>query len=685
MGAADFSGYATKAGLKCRDGRTITPEAFKHMNGMKVPLVWQHGHNNPENVLGHVLLEARGDGVYAYGFFNDTKQGQNAKALVGHKDITAMSIWANDLVEKAKQVLHGVIREVSLVLSGANPGALIDYISIQHDGGDLETLPDEAIIYTGLALSHGETPTEEKVDDPDAVEHGNQALTAQDIYDNMSDAEKSFVHYMVGQALKAANAQDEVDDAAGHSGTTSDDGKTQDDPAGDAGDGNKNEGDLTHQEGNTIVTNVFEKDGATATDETHVLSHDAMRGIFADAMKRGSLKEAVEVYALSHGIENIDVLFPNAKNITGAPDFIKRRTEWVAGVLSGTSSTPFSRIKTYLADITMDEARAKGYIKGTLKKEEWISVSRRTTGPTTVYKKQKIDRDDILDITDFDVVMWLKGEIRLMLEEELARAILIGDGRDVSDDDKIKDPVGATDGIGIRSILNDHELYVTHVNVNLLDASSSYSELVDAAISSQQFFRGTGTPTLYTTLPILTSMLLLRDSFGRRLYRNKAELASEMGVADIQTVEPLQNATAYPGILGVIVNLQDYNVGADKGGEINLFDFFDIDFNQYKYLMETRVSGALTKWKSAIVLHAQASGDVLVDPVTAPTFVDSTGVVTIPAQANVTYKNYDSGATLSAGAQAALTEGQTLIVVAVPSSGHYFAQDQVWTFTKVGA
>jgi hypothetical protein len=530
-------------------------------------------------------------------------------------------------------------------------------------------------------------PPEEKVDDPDSLEHGNQALTAQDIYDNMSDAEKSFVHYMVAQALEAANAKDEVDDAAGHSGIDPDDDKKQeDDPAGAGDDTKKDEGDLTHQEGNTIVTNVFEKDGATtATEETHVLTHDAMKGIFADAMRRGSLKEAVESYALQHGVENIDVLFPNAKNITGAPDFIKRRTEWVADVLADTSSTPFSRIKTYLADITMEEARAKGYIKGTLKKEEWISVSRRTTSPTTIYKKQKLERDDVLDITDFDIVMWLKGEIRLMLEEELARAILIGDGRDVSDDDKIKDPVGASDGIGIRSILNDHELYVTHVNVNLLDASSSYNELVDAVISAQQFFRGTGTPTLFTTLPILTSMLLLRDGFGRRLYRNKAELASELGVDDIQTVEPLQNATAYPGVLGIIVNLQDYNVGADKGGEINLFDFFDIDFNQYKYLMETRVSGALTKWKSAIVLHAQASGDVLVDPVTAPTFVDSTGVVTIPTQANVTYKNYDTGATLSAGAQAALTEGQTLIVVAVPSSGHYFAQDQVWTFTKVGA
>lgn len=657
---ADFSGYATKAGLKCSDGRTIMPDAFKHMDKMTVPLVWQHGHNEPTNVLGHTVLESRSDGVYAYGFFNDTSAGQAAKKLVQHGDITMLSIYANQLKERAAQVFHGMIREVSLVLSGANPGAKIDFVSISHGDGFVQDLEDEAIITTGLTLEHSgfdEDPDDEDPDDEDDFAHAeDDDLTVQDVYDAMTEEEQTVVNYMIAVAVEQATMKN----SAAHSDT-------------DAG--------LTHQEGNTEVHNIFESNGRTQTAERQTLSHDDVRGIVSDAIRHGSLKEAVDRYALKHGIDNIGTLFPDAKTLTDTPEFNKRRTEWVSGVLNGVRHTPFSRIKTVTADLTQDEARARGYIKGNYKIEEWFGVTKRTTTPTTIYKKQQLDRDDVLDITDFDVVAWLKGEMRIMLEEEIARAILIGDGRSVGAEDKIKDPLGVSDGQGIRSIANDHELFVTTLKVNVDDANSNYEEVVDRVIDGMEFYKGTGTPTFYTTIRHLNMFLKAKDTQGHRYYKNKAEVAEALGVKDIVTVEPMLSD---PTLVGIIVNLDDYNVGTDKGGEVNLFDDFDIDYNKQKYLMETRMSGALTKMKSALVLRKTAAGDVLVATPSKPTFNTTTWVVTIPTVSNITYKNSDTGATLTAGAQPALTAGQTLNVEAVANAGFFLANDAetFWSFFR---
>jgi hypothetical protein len=574
----DFSGWATRANLKCTDGRTILRDAFAHQDSAQVPLVWQHGHNEPGNVLGHTLLEQKDGSTYCYGYFNETPTGTNAKALVDHKDITALSIFANQLVERSKQVSHGVIREVSLVMAGANPGALIDNIELQHADGESVTLSDEAIIYTGEALQHGEDPAKDNIDDQ---------TTMQAVYDEMSEPQKEVLHYMVGEALEgSATSPDsqKKDTAVAHSEPNEEDKRTM----------------------NGTRRNVFEQNGSNGS--TQVVKHqqqgpkltrDDQRGIFADAMRIGSLREAAESYALKHGIENIDVLFPEVRPVDATPQFDTRRIEWVKEVLASTSKSPFTRIKSLFADITVEEARAKGYIKGNLKKEEFFGVAKRITTPATVYKKQKLDRDDILDITDFDVVAWLKAEMRVMLDEELARAILIGDGRDVSDDDKIKDPQGASEGAGIRSVLHDHELYVHQATINLEDAGSNPSELVDAVVSNMQYYKGTGMPDLYTTLPMLTRLLLAKDTLGRRLYPTLAELTAALGVVEINTVQVMETI---PNLVGIIVNLNDYTVGTDRGGDVSLFDFFDIDYNQYKYLIETRVSGALTKIRSAIVL-----------------------------------------------------------------------------------
>lgn len=655
----DFSGYATKAGLKCSDGRTIMPDAFKHQDKMTVPLVWQHGHNKPENVLGHAVLENRPDGVYTYAYFNSTPQGQNAKALVEHKDITQLSIYANQLIEKSKQVFHGMIKEVSLVIAGANPGAMIDQVMIQHADGDTELLDDAAIIYTGLTLEHQDMPAEETEESEEVVEHASDDATLQDVYDSLDEDQKNLVHYMIGAALEQAGAK--------HSDTEN-----------DSTDNNSNaEDDLEHQEGSDMSRNVFEQGKDTTETSRVVLSHSDVKEIVDNAQKIGSFKAAVEEYALAHGITDIDMLFPDARNIQNTPEWDKRRTEWVAGVLSGTRHSPFSRIKTMSADITQDEARAKGYIKGTLKKEEWFGLAQRVTTPTTIYKKQKLDRDDIIDITDMDVVAWLKGEMRLMLEEEVARAILIGDGRDPGDEDKIQD--GTNSGVGIRPIANEHELYATTLYVNLDDASSSMNEVVDAVISGRKFYKGTGMPTFYTTETVLSRFLLSRDTLGRRIYRTADELATELRVSSIVTVEVMESV---PDLVGIIVNLQDYVVGADKGGEVNMFDDFDIDYNQYKYLIETRLSGALTKLKSALVIRKTAGTNVLVVP-EEPGFVASTGVVTIPTVTGVVYKDV-ANATVAAGAKAAIAAGASVYYKAVPATGYYFADNasDEWTFTR---
>jgi hypothetical protein len=660
----DFSGYATKSGLKCADGRTIMPDAFKHQDTMQVPLVWQHNHNEPANVLGHAVLENRQDGVYTYGYFNDTDQAKNARTLVEHKDINSLSIYANQLTEKAKQVLHGFIREVSLVLSGANPGALIDNITLAHSDGDMVTLEDEAVIYTGLDLNHADNQSN------NGSSSGTQdGSTVQEVYDGMSEEQKSVVHYMVGAALEDAK-HDATNGQGQHTG-----GQAQHSSGGSGTQNND-----TEKEGRRMSRNVFEqKNGQNGQkEEKHVLSHDAIKGIVDDAHKMGSLKEAVEAYALKHGIENIEVLFPDAKAVTSTPEFDARRVEWVKAVINGTKHSPFSRIKSLVADLTFDDARAKGYIKGTLKKEEFFGVSKRVTTPSTIYKKQKLDRDDIIDITDFDVVAWLKAEMRLMLDEELARAVLIGDGRAVDDEDKIKDPAGATEGAGIRAIVNDHELYVATVNVNIDDANSLPQEVVDEVIRSMRFYKGSGSPTFYTTLQTLTYLLLARDNTGRRLWRTASELAQEMQVSGIETVEVMEDEA---DLLGIIVNLKDYTIGADRGGDVAFFDDFDIDYNQYKYLLETRVSGALTKIRSAIVVNKVAGSDALVTPA-APDFNGTD--IHINDTTGATYKRADTNATVTSAADVTLAPGETLKIYATPASGKYFEsnQEDEWTFTN---
>lgn len=659
---ADFSGYATKANLKCSDGRTISPNAFQHMDKQTVPLVWQHGHDSPTNILGHAVLEHRADGVYCYGYFNETPQGQTARALVKHKDIKNLSIYANQLLEKTKQVLHGVIREVSLVLAGANPGAVIDSVAMEHSDGSIMDLEDSAIIHTGLEL---EVPEDEEVEEAN-LEHATAApqRTLQDVYDSMDEEQQALVAFMVGQAQHDASTASNSTTSTNNGGSAS----HSDDTAA---------GDLSHQEGTegmTSTRNVFEQNqpGQEEKSLRHSLSGDDVRGIIQDAIRMGKLSDAVEAYALKHGIDNVDLLFPDAQTIDSMPQFNKRRTEWVQGVLNTCRHSPFARVKTLVADITQADARAKGYIKGHYKMEEWFGITKRTTDPTTIYKKQKLDRDDVVDITSFDIVAWVKQEMRIQLEEELARAILLGDGRQVTDEDKIKDPAGAPAGDGIRSIYNDNELYVTTVNVNVSDANSSYDEVVDAVMDGMEYYKGSGTPTFYTTVRHLNKFLKAKDGMQRRLYRDKGEVAAALGVDTVVTVEPMNDL---PNLIGIIVNLTDYTLGADKGGEVSTFEDFDIDYNQQKYLIETRLSGGLTKIKSAIVIISTGATDqTLADP-TAPTYNSSTYVVTIPTTANVTYKNADTGATLSSGAQTPLTVGQTLNVQAVANSGYYFPND----------
>jgi IMP dehydrogenase/GMP reductase len=658
---ADFSGYATRAGIKCTDGRIIMQDAFKHQDQQRVPLVWQHGHKDPENVLGHAILENRPDGVYAYAFFNKTKKAVHAAELVEHKDINALSIWANQLIQRGEKVVHGAIREVSLVLAGANPGALIENVTIRHSDGDDELLDDEAIVYSGLEIEHDdmhdETETETNTEtestkttedketkDIAHADDDEDGESIQDVYDSMNDKQKDVLHYMIGQALESA---------------AEDDSKAEHD-------------NLNDKEGNTTMgtrSNVFEK--TETSDNTHVLSHDDMKAIVSVANQRGSLKAAVTEYALEHGINDIDQLFPDAKAISDVPEWIKRRTEWVSDLLGAVRKSPFSRIKTLNADITMDQARAKGYIKGTLKKEEFFTVAKRVTTPTTIYKKQALDRDDMIDITDFDVVAWLKAEMRLMLDEELARAILIGDGRDISDEDKINEQ-------NIRPIASDHELYTTVVNVNVGDANSSMLEVSDAILLNRAKLKGTGLPTFFTTEYWIARFLMVRDGDNRRMWRNLDELATELRVSSIVAVEVMLES---PDIIGIMVNPVDYVLGADKGGQVSMFDDFDIDYNKQKYLIETRCSGALTKIKSAMVIKSMTGTDTLAVPA-VPTFDPETGALTITNTTGVVYKH---GVTVvnAAGSPYTVDPGDTWVIDATPATGYYFAtsDDDQWSFT----
>ena len=585
----DFSGYATRVDLKCSDGAIIREDAFKHQNGETVPLVWQHLHNGPENILGHAMLEHRKDGVYAYASFNDSEQGRNAKELVRHGDVKALSIYANKLVRRGVDVLHGAIREVSLVLSGANPGAYIDNVVIAH-GDSYETSEDEAIIYTGLSFEI-QAETIEHADDskePDMAEK-----TVGDIFETLTEEQKNVVYYMIGEALSEAGADDEAEHSAFY----------------------ENDDYISHNDGEETITmtrNVFESLAhGTPMDEGLTLSHSDIKSIFAEGERKNSLKEAVIAHATTYGIENIDMLFPDAKTIGNRPEFIKRRTEWVASVLTDTHHSPFSRIKTILADITEDDARAKGYIKASMKKEEWFTLAKRVTTPQTVYKKQKLDRNDILDITDFDVVIWVKEEMRLMLDEEIAAAALVGDGRSAGDPDKIKSPSPTADGEGIRAIALDASYYAYKVEWDAADADDV--PFVDRVMTSLVDYTGSGSPKLYTSPQILAGLLVERDTLGRRMYSSRAELATAMGVSAIVDIPAsiLARAnfqttagavTTTHSLKGIVANLRDYTFGSDAGGKTTLFDDFDIDFNQQKYLLEARLSGTLTKPFSAATL-----------------------------------------------------------------------------------
>ena len=574
----DFSGWATRNDLKCSDGRTIRKDAFKDNNGQKVPLVWNHQHNDPLNILGHALLENRQEGVYAYCTFNETEAGQNAKLLVEHGDVSALSIYANQLKQRGSDVIHGAIREVSLVLAGANPGAFIDSV-ICHG----EESEEEAIIYTGedISLFHAECDKKEETKEEKPVENEKKTTesekkttdseeTVGEVLDTLNEKQKTAVFALIAQALE--NADNSNDD-------------------------DEEEKEMKH--------NVFDQD---ETMKENVLSHSDIESILSDAKRSGSLKESFLAHTATYGIDQIDTLFPEPKSMNTPPEFIKRDMDWVAGVINGVHHTPFSRIKSMFANITEDEARAKGYIKGNPKKEEVFTLLKRTTTPTTIYKKQKLDRDDILDITDFDVVAWIKGEMRMMLDEEIARAILVGDGRLTSDDDHIPEQ-------NIRPVWKDDDLYTIKTKITVSTTATDDDKakaMIKAAVKSRKNYKGSGNPVLYTTEDFLTNCLLLEDTQGYRLYKSEQDVATAMRVSKIVTVPVMEGLTRTDSesktrtLMGIIVNLKDYNVGADKGGAVNMFDDFDIEYNQQKYLMETRCSGALIKPYSAIALEMVA-------------------------------------------------------------------------------
>lgn len=575
----DFSGWATRNDIRCSDGRTIKKDAFKDQNGKKVPLVWNHNHTDASNVLGHAWLENRDEGVYAYCSFNNTKQAENAREFVNHGDIEALSICANQLVQNKGDVIHGIIREVSLVLAGANPGAYIETVLAHGDESD-----EEAIIYNNfetIQINHseeseknkedGENMPEEKVlnqqPTTEEIEHAEEK-TVQEIFDSMNEEQKTVVYALIAQALEE-------------------------------GEENK----MKHSEEIDMKTNVFENQNGVK--ET-ALSHSDMLGIIEDAKKCGSLKDACEQYAMAHSITGIENFFPEVKLVGDMPAMIEDKTDWVSKVMNGVKHTPFSRIKSAAANTTAEEARAKGYVKGNQKVEEVLTSLKRTTTPTTIYKLQKLDRDDVIDITDFDVVAWLKMEMRGKLDEEAARAILIGDGRSSSSDDKINP-------LNIRPIYQDDSTYtIAKTLVRPEDDDDNHvkftKEFIRQVIKARKDYKGSGNPTLFCTEDLLTDMLLVEDTNGRVIYDTEEKLRTALRVKEIVTVEPMENIVRTSEgydykLMGIVVNLADYNVGTNKGGEVNFFDNFNLNFNKMEYLIETRFSGALVKPYSAITFE----------------------------------------------------------------------------------
>lgn len=583
----DFSGWATKNDLTCSDGRTIKHNAFKENDGQLVPLVWQHGHNAVDNVLGHALLENRDEGVYAYCAFNDTSGAANAKELVKHGDVKALSIYANRLDQRGADVIHGNIVEVSMVLSGANPGALIDNVALEHSDGSWTESEDEAIIYSGLTLSHdsGETTEDTESMDEDEV-YDEDDLTVADVLETLDEDQRLAVAALIEEISGDVDDEDEdFDDEDEEFDEDYDEDYDEDAEHGDSG-------------GDTLMhSNIFEGD-ARALMGPH-LSHADEEQIFAEARQPGmTLRTAVLAHAQDYGIKNPELLFPDATNLDPEPQRIMRENSWVAKVLQGSRHTPFSRVKTQWSNLTADDLRAKGYVKASRKKDVVYEVANRKTEPTTVYNKTKIDRDDVLDITTFNVVAWMQQNLRFALEEELARAVLIGDGREVSNPDKIKES-------NIRPIWKDDELFSHKV---LIDKDAKTEDIIDVVRRSRKFYKGSGMPVLFTTNAFVCDMLEIKDINKRYIYETKQAVANALNVSDVIEVEVMEGAKREvagktQNLLGIIVNMQDYTMGADKGGETSFFEQFDIDFNQQKYLLEARCSGALTKYKSAIVIE----------------------------------------------------------------------------------
>jgi hypothetical protein len=725
----DFSGWATKFNVKCSDGRTIMEKAFEHQDQEEVPLVWHHGHDDPGNIIGHAMLTYKPLGVWADAWFNENQRAMDSKEAVRHHDIKFMSIYANQLFEKSKQVFHGMIREVSLVVAGANPGARIENVAIAHGeyDEDVELQDAGALIYTdeeitvGGKLVHADGDT------------GVGGRSYEEIYNALDDDEKELVHVMIDAAVAATvddgtathSATDgdgddtvEGDEAAEVDGTddteepddatnvadadtTADSGQSdesQETAVTDAVDGSPDasqaaeptpaapntgdasdtattddEGqDLAHQEGSSNMTvNLFEQNGSSATGgpaPRKTLTRDQIVELMHTAEKTKSLKDAFLAHAVDYGLDDITLLFPDAKTVTNTPEMIQRRVEWVAKVIDGTKKTPFAKVRSLLADITGDEARAKGYTKGKRKLEEVVQLLRRSTGPTTIYKKQKLDRDDLIDITDFNLVEWLWAEINMMLLEELARAILVGDGRSVLSDDKIKDPAGAVDGDGIRSVLHDDDLYSIKVE---MPANVSPKNSVTAIVRAMSQYRGSGKPTLFISSGMLIDIMLSEDKFERPVYETEQVLADKLRVKEIVTVDLFDE---YDNLFAILVNLQDYSIGTNAGGQLARFDDFDIDFNQYKYLLETRLSGGLTKPYSAIVVR-RAVGTLAV--ATAPSFNGTTDTITVPNTTGVSYFVNDEEVT----GDVHIT-GQTE-VTAAPDDGYYLESNtnRSWVYT----